>query len=357
MLGGYGNFGKRIALALTQKGIFVIIAGRSKEKAEAFANTLPSSLATVAIFDASKDLSQQLGLLQPSIAINTCGPFQTSNYDVATVCISHSVHYIDLADGREFVKGIVQLDAQARQNNVAVISGASSVPGLSSAVLEQYVQDFSVIESLKYGISPGQKSERGLATTQAIMTYVGKPIKPFAGCGGETYGWQDIYRQEYPGIGKRWMANCDIPDLDLLPTRYGIGSIKFSAGIELSFMHLGVWVLSWLVRIGMPIDLPKHAAMLLRISNCFDGLGTDNGGMHMIIRGKNKAGEPHERRWFIIAKNGDGPNIPCVPAIVLANKLALGEPLAVGAYPCVGLITLDEYMAELKKFSIHQVAY
>ncbi len=357
VLGGYGNFGKRIAYLLTQKNIPVIIAGRNKEKAEAFAATLPSSLVSVSIFDVHKALPQQLQALQPSVVINTCGPFQTNNYDVAEVCIKHGVHYVDLADGRAFVNGIAQLDEKARQNNVVVISGASTVPGLSSAVVEHYHDEFSIIESLQYGISPGQKTERGLATTQAVMSYVGKTIQPFASRSGGVYGWQNIYRQAYPSLGKRWMANCDIPDLDLLPVRYGIRCIQFSAGMELSLMHLGIWLLSWLVRIGVPLDLSKHASTLLRVSQWFDWMGTANGGMHMVMRGKNKAGEPHERRWFIIAKDGDGPNIPCVPAVILAKQLVLGVPLNAGAYPCVGVIKLEDYMAELEKFNIHQVVY
>ena len=48
------------------------------------------------------------------------------------------------------------------------------------------------------------------------MTYVGKPLRPFAGAMHPVYGWQDVFRQDIPGIGKRWMANCDVPDLDLV---------------------------------------------------------------------------------------------------------------------------------------------
>jgi hypothetical protein len=148
------------------------------------------------------------------------------------------------------------------------------------------------------------------------------------------------------------MANCDIPDLDLLPARYGIRSIQFSAGMELGLFHIGLWMLSWLVRAGVPLNLPQHAGALLRISNVFNRLGTADGGMHMIIRGKDKTGVSCERRWFIIARNGDGPQIPCVPAIVLARKLLSEEPFSRGAYPCAGLISLAEYMDELKPFDI-----
>ena len=352
ILGGYGNFGKRIALALTKKNISVIIAGRSKEKSQALAATLPPTLAEAAVFDATKELSSQLEKRRPAVVVNTCGPFQTSNYDVANTCIERGVHYIDLADGRDFVNGIASLDAQARKNKVAVISGASTVPGLSSAVIEHYKAEFSEIGSLTFGISPGQQAERGLSTTQAIMSYIGKPLKPFAGTAKLTYGWQGIHRQAYPELGKRWMANCDIPDLDLLPSHYGIRSIRFSAGLELGVMHLGLWALSWGVRFGLPLNLPQHANGLLKASNWFNRLGSSGGGMHMILRGKDTRGKPHERRWFIIARNGDGPQIPTVPTVVLTEKLATNRLDYRGASACVGMVTLKEYLHELRGFAI-----
>lgn len=264
----------------------------------------------------------------------------------------HGIHYIDLADGRDFVTRITTLNEEAQKNNVAVISGASTVPGLSSAVIEYYRHEFSDIDSLVFGISPGQKAERGLATTQGILSYVGKPLKPFVGTNKPIYGWQDVYRQEYPELGKRWMANCDIPDLDLLPARYGIRSIRFSAGLELGFLHLGLWGLSWLVRLGLPLHLPRHAQPLLAISNCFNRLGSPDGGMHVILRGKDKNGQLHQRSWFIIAKKGDGPQIPTIPAIILAKKLASGTLDYRGAAPCVGMVALGECLDELREFAI-----
>lgn len=353
ILGGYGNFGKRIARALADSGVKVIIAGRDPQKAEALARDLPGAQA--AAFDANRDLAVQLASLKPAVVVNTCGPFQSADYSVAKICIAHGVHYIDLADGREFVTGITALDAQAKAAGVCVISGASTVPGLSSAVLEHYKDEFSEMESLRYGISPGQKAERGLATTQGILTYVGRPLKPFPGIRHTLYGWQDIYRQEYPGLGKRWMANCEIPDLDLLTARYGIRRIQFSAGLELAPLHLGLWVLSWLVRFGVPLNLPRVAKPLLAMSNVFDRFGSADGGMHIILRGKGADGMPHERRWFIVAKDGYGPHIPTIPAILLAKRLAMGEALPPGAYPCVGLVRLEEYLEALKPFPISVV--
>jgi len=183
------------------------------------------------------------------------------------------------------------------------------------------------------------------------LGYVGKKLRQCAGY--ETrYGWQDLHSQKYPEIGNRLMANCDIPDLDLLPEKYGISKIRFSAGMENPVVHLGIWTLSWLVRSGLPIDLTKRSTALLAFSNWFDLLGSADGGMHIILKGKDRSGRQTTIKWFVIALDGDGPYIPTVPAVVLARKIVTGQFGATGAMPCVGLVSLEEYLHELKDFKV-----
>lgn len=151
------------------------------------------------------------------------------------------------------------------------------------------------------------------------------------------------------------MVNCDIPDLDIFPDRYGIDVLRFSAGVESHVVHLGIWFLSHLVRIGLPIDLPKYANFLFTCGKWFQKFGTQNGGMHMLLQGEDLDGKPKELKWFIIAKKSDGPQIPCVPAIILAKKLINETLVERGAMSCVGLITLEEYLEQLKDFSIEEI--
>jgi hypothetical protein len=352
ILGGYGNFGKRIAELLTRKGTPVVIAGRDRAKAEALTEMLPPKLAAAAAFNAaSPGFPKKLGELKPGVVINTCGPFQNADYRIAEACIARAVPYIDLADGRDFVTGITALDDAAKACGIAVISGASTVPALSTAVIEHFVPQFAKIRSLTFGIAPGQQAERGLATTQAILGYVGKRLRPCAGY-PTRYGWQDLYRQPYPDIGPRWMANCDIPDLDLLPARYGIARIRFSAGLENPLLHFGLWLLSVAVRLGLPIDLRQHGTALLEASRWFDRLGSPDGGMHVILQGVDKSGRPLTKQWFIVARDGAGPYIPTVPAVVLARKILAGTFKITGALPCIGMITLPEYLGELGHLKI-----
>jgi len=104
----------------------------------------------------------------------------------------------------------------------------------------------------------------------------------------------------------------------------------------------------------LPLNLPRFAAPLLKVSDMFDIFGSADGGMHVILTGTSADWSPHTREWFLVALDGDGPQIPTVPAIILAKDLARGGVMESGAQPCVGLVSLKRYMKELEAFAIRQ---
>lgn len=164
------------------------------------------------------------------------------------------------------------------------------MPGLSSAVVEHYGKEFKQIDSLWYGISPGQRTNRGgEATVKGVMGYIGRPIAPFGNLTQPIYGWQDLYAQRFPELGQRLMSNCEVPDLDIFPSKYGINNLRFSAGTESKILHTSIFLVSWLIRIGVPINLAKYSNLLLNMSHSlFDWMGTDEGGMYMKFTGLNQ---------------------------------------------------------------------
>ena len=356
ILGGYGHFGSKIAETLAKEGIPIILAGRNPAKMTSFQTELgkryPDCEVECCVFDVFKSLDKKLQDLQPKLVIHTCGPFQGQDYKIAESCIKHRVHYIDLADARDYVRDISTLNEQAIQNQVAVISGASTVPALSSAVIEEYQSLFVELGSLKFGISSAQQTPGGVATTEAILSYTGKEIPGFPGAKGKVYGWQGLHQVTFPVCGKRWMSNCSIADLDLFPLKYGFQDIQFSGGVENSFLHLGLWMISWLVRAGLPLSLEKRGNFFYRVSKMFDRFGSGTGGMYMYIRGKDLWNNSKTVKWYIIAKNNHGLHIPTIPAIVLAKKIYLDQYQTPGALPCVGLVSLKECLHEMAHLDI-----
>lgn len=356
IIGGYGNFGSYIARSLaTDTNIRLLIGGRSPEKAHAFASSLAAAHpAEGHMLDIDSDLSEALTRIAPDIVIHTTGPFQTQDHRVARACIASGCHYIDLADAREFVATIGQLDTQAKEKRVLLISGASSVPCLTAAVIDEFLPSFARLENVDYGISAAQHTNRGLATTSAVLSYVGKPMTMLRdGAMKTVFGWEDTHAERYPGLGWRLFGNCDIPDLTLFPRRYPtLRSMRFAAGHELKLLHVGTRFLGALVRLRLISSLSAHAELLLRFAFLFDRFGSGRSGFHMFLTGIGHDGKPVQRRFMIIARSGHGPYIPCMPAILLARRLAKGEIERRGATPCVDLIDLDTYVTALRGLDI-----
>ena len=358
MLGGYGLFGSRIVQGLAKDcGLHLVVAGRDRDKAGALLASLPQALATTeaaALDTESPDFSERLAAHRPDLVIDTAGPFQGRDYRVARAALAAGAHCIDLADGRGYVMGIGSLDEEARKAGRWVISGASSVPALHAAVIAAHLDRFAVLESVQTAISPGNRTPRGWATTQAILGYVGKPIRMLLdGQWRTTHGWQSLRRLHIEGVGTRWLAHCEVPDLDVLPARYPqLRTLEFRAGLELRRMHLGLWLGSFAVRTGLIRNLAHWARPLHALSERWQHIGSDVGCMRVGMRGTSHEGRPLAIDWTLVARGGNGPDIPASPAVLLARKLARGVLPGAGARPCLDLFTLDEVMGVLDPVSI-----
>jgi saccharopine dehydrogenase-like NADP-dependent oxidoreductase len=358
VLGGYGNFGARICRSLaTEKEIWLGVAGRNAVRAAGFINELVTSAAAceaISIDHDARDFSAALAALRPDLVIHTSGPFQRQSYHVAEAAIEAGAHYIDLADGRAFVAEIGALDDAARSRGVLVTSGASTLPAVSSAVLDRLAGGFERIEQVEISIAPGQAVARGKATVESILSYCGRPFAEW--CNErwrQVFGWQGLRRIHYPDLGWRWAARCDVPDLELLPARYrSLESVRFDASLELSLEHFGLWTLAWLTRMKLVREPVTMAAALLRTARWLDRFGSDVGGMRVMVAGRRTEGKAGRSTWHLTARNGDGPHIPCVPAIVIARKLTRGEQFEPGARPCQGMMTLEEFSDATRDLTI-----
>ncbi len=311
----------------------------------------------VTVDAASSSLAPVLKDLGVRTVIHTAGPFQGQNYSVARAAIDAGCHYIDLADGRQFVTGIEALDSLAKSRGVSVISGASSVPALSSAVVDRFLGKFAQLESIRIGISSGARAP-GLATVRGVFSYAGKPIRQMKnGSWFTEYGWRGLERHQFPSpLGRRWMGTCDVPDLDLLPRRYStVKTVSFQAGFASDAGHLLVWGLAGLVKVKILASMVPLASTLNHISRWIEPIVSHKGGMFVTLNGVGSHGQPRCITWSIIAQHNHGPYIPCGASIVLARKLADGNVLPSGAMPCMGLLTVGEYLDALKGLDVQEI--
>ncbi|SMC96778.1 SDR family oxidoreductase [Rhizobium sp. RU36D] len=345
VLGGYGGFGARLSRRLAAEGWTVLVAGRNGDKAQAMAQSLPGAVAIVA--DRNGDFDSVLRAQKPVLLIDAAGPFQGSGYHVAEACIRAGVHYIDLADARDFVLGIGALDDAARRAGVAVVSGASSVPALSGAVLRQLTEGLDTVRSVSMALSASSKASAGASVAAAILSYVGKPVRLWRGRRWQVRtGWQMVKRERYEISGSqpisRLVALSDVPDHQIVPDGLpGRPATIFRAGPEFSFQLFSVWLLGWFVRWGWLTSAVSLAPYLLPLQALTSRFGSDRSAMAIEVKGV-AAGAGRVRRWTLIAERGDGPEIPTLAAPLIARAIVDGG-IAPGARSSEALLQLADF--------------
>lgn len=349
VLGGYGNFGARICRALAHDpAIELVVTGRDARRARELAVELEAGHAAL---DANAPtLADDLQRLGAELVIHSAGPFQGQDYRVANACARAGAHYIDLADGRRFVCDFAQaLDGPFRSAGCVGIAGASTVPALSSAVVDAASQRLGAVTSIDLCIAPAQRAPRGVATLEGVLSYCGAPIQVWRdGRWQSLEGWADPAPVRFARLRPRRGALCDIPDLELFPARYrGVRDVMFRAALEVPMAQSVFAAIAQVRRRGL-IDRPQVlAALLHRSGGLVDWLGTPDGGMFVRV-----GDEARTLAWHITAPHHHGPEIPCMASVLLARKLARGHRPAAGATACMGLLALEEFAPEFAKWGM-----
>ncbi|MSP37820.1 MAG: NAD-dependent epimerase/dehydratase family protein [Deltaproteobacteria bacterium] len=354
VLGGYGTFGSRISKALAQHSqARVRVTGRNRDVGENFARTINADFVPCNLDDEN---SLRQAIRHSHIVIHTAGPFQNRDYSVAKLCIEAGSHYLDLSDARQFVAGISTLDQVARRQRVFVSSGVSSVPAITCALIKELSPEFSNINRIAIGLSPGNQNPRGASTIAAILSYLGRPVTVIENTQEITVlGWGDSqYREFPPPVGSRRVHNCDVPDLELFPKLWNARTVRFYAGVELNVFNYALSTIALLRKLFALERLPRYAPLFSNLSLMLYSYGSKNGSLAVWLSGKNHNDQLIERNIAIVTDD-DGPATPSAAAIVLTKKILDHGPPALGAFPCVGYLTLDEIMAHLGPLGIWTV--
>ncbi|GHC64398.1 SDR family oxidoreductase [Neogemmobacter tilapiae] len=319
VLGGYGTFGGLLARGLVQQGFDVLVAGRDLVAAQAHC----AAWGGVPIrFDRDRD---DIAPLAVWAVVDAAGPFQTYRadpYRLARAALQSGAHYLDLSDDAAFTSGITALDELARSKGLVALSGASSVPALSSVAVAELAEGLSDIHLIESAIMPGNRAPRGLSVIRAILAQVGRPVHQWRGGRAEwRSGWSDRRIFHLTGIGPRPANVIGAPDTMLFPQYFKARSVTFRAGLELSLMHRGLALLGWLPRLRLMKDLTPLARPFRWIADRLAPFGTDQGGMVVQVMGLLPDGTAETRTWTLIAGAGDGPHVPTLPARILMPRL------------------------------------
>jgi len=278
VLGGAGVFGSRLAEMLIRDGHQVTIAGRTSASVTQAAARLG---ATALILDRRGDLAALRGA---DVVIDAAGPFHAYGADpcrLARYCVGAGMHYLDLAGDARFCAGITTLDSAARAAGVFVLSGVSSVPGLSYAVVAALAEGLDSVEMIDCAILPGNRAPRGRSVVESILHQTGAGFAlTIDGQAVTRRSWSDP--QSYalaPEIERRAYA-IEVPDQTLFPAYFGARTVVFRAGLEL-------WVTLSHLR-ATPQGMSERFGPMTFLL----GLAVTNGALHFPVRAGRFLGLP-----------------------------------------------------------------
>ena len=355
IVGACGNFGSIIYdKLLAQEGVSLLPIGRDQHKLSELTQD-----DSYWCGDAhSPEFEKILKSHQIDLVIHTAGPFQGQDYAVARASIAAGANYCDLADCRHFVNGIATLNEQAKEAGVFVLSGCSSVPALSSAVIDHLRPRFSKIQGINFGLSSSSKMP-GVSTIRGVLEYAGKPIEQFKdGRAHRVYGWQDLTLKrfegavydwkglrlrKFDGLGRRLLANVDVPDMDIFPTRYGAQEVRFQAGSGIAGT-LAIYGVAWLARLGIIRNGASCADWLHKLGRKLEPLRNPSSLMFIKLTGIDTDGNHCKHQWEIEAGVNRGPIIPASGSVALALMHMQGKSIESGARPCAGVVSLESYL-------------
>lgn len=187
-------------------------------------------------------LSSLLSEIKPFILINCSGPYSIddpTSYIILEQCIRFNAHYIDLSPNRAYVLDFIHrhphnsLDSIARDRKLSFITGVSTLPGLTSAVVRDILNKHNIDDNdvtlIDIGLSPGNKVKRGLSTIVSIFSDVGKPFYT-SDDSERRYGFQGLKRVKYSDhlfhdnmmkrSASRLLSHVELPDLSVLSSKY-----------------------------------------------------------------------------------------------------------------------------------------
>jgi hypothetical protein len=354
IVGGYGVFGGRVVELLQDEAqLELIVAGRSLERAKAYCGRRAGVAKLVpAIFDRNGDLARQLGALQPDILVDASGPFQgygESRYKVIEACIAHRVHYLDLADGADFVEGVQSLDARARAADVFALSGVSTFPVLTAAATRRLASGMARVDTIRAGIAPSPHAGVGENVIRAITGYAGRPTVVWrTGQQAISYPFTDQMQFTIapPGrvpVRRTLFSLVEVPDLRVLaPLWPGAKTIWAGAGPRPALLHRALIVLAWLVRWRIVPSLLPFARPIHWVSNHVTW-GEHRGGMFVEVEGADAAGGPMKRSWHLLADRDEGPLIPSMAVEAIVRKSLEGQRPPPGARAAVRDLEIEDY--------------
>ncbi|MFX0103668.1 MAG: saccharopine dehydrogenase family protein [Candidatus Hodarchaeota archaeon] len=160
VLGAYGHVGRHVVMKSIEKlECEVIASGRGKEKLESLFNSMDDRRLHFLKLDAFDLPSLRSACEGVDVVVNCVGPYAMNASIITKEVISEGIDYVDFANEQSHYKSLKSIETLARDNNVMMVTGVGTSPGLSTMLFEMAMVKIGDIHEFEMYFAGGNRDE------------------------------------------------------------------------------------------------------------------------------------------------------------------------------------------------------
>jgi hypothetical protein len=339
--GGSGFFGRLVVRELLQHSdAQIMVASRQPKVVDSGPQSNRVRFYESDLRDAA---SVQRLIAGAAMVICAAGPYQGMPLDLLEACIACQVHYVDVADDRDFVVRAHALRREIEAAGITALVGCSVVPGLSALLTKLCAQEIGDPARVRIFITPGTRHTRGPGSLECLLATVGERYTTPTANGGRTVrGWTGRERVQFPQpLNERHVYSIvDIADYYTQPLYFGVKTVEFKIGAESDALNRGLALFREAKRF-----LPGRSSRELlpwfrRVISCAGWFGSTRGALMVEVTSQSPAGPQTMSLAAYMGRGGE--RIPAVVPALAARQILDGKMPGLGLGPLTEWIGSDE---------------
>ncbi len=350
VIGGTGVFGQYIVEGLLQSPIdfSITVAARNKKTFDKVFSVVSPRL-TFQSVDLTNPASLEQLLDGIQIVILAAGPFQGFTSQLALTASRMGVHYIDICDDPAYIERLITVSKELNQSKALLLSGLSSLPGISMRLIDIAHNRFDRIDSVSIGLFIGNSNKKGHGAVMSSLDSLDKTASVIEnGQHKEIPVWSDKELYLYPKpIGVIPSYSFNSPDALLAAQHFKIRDLRVKVGFE---WRLARWSFLFfkLATKFCSVRLIKGLVRgLFPLFSWFHRFGSERGCVSVIMRGHQQNEIKTVRASLLGLEKGQ--RMASLPAVIAAEAIANNEVRGTGLTDLISWLPSKAFLDKLQQ--------